>query len=99
MKYTAEIYIKELNRLKLDINDIVQQPQWTSQAIKNSASDTLLLLASEIESLQKENVSSNPIELLKRLEQLRNQFTENEDKKRFEEYIAMLDSLINDGVK
>jgi hypothetical protein len=102
MPYPATTYITQLRALQTDLDTVMTE--LSSDACFETANKIAMaaspLIAGEIGRLQKAQVKLNPSDptvLRNLLEQLRALMKE-EDKDKFADYIAMLDSLISDGV-
>lgn len=100
MKIPAQTYINQLNLLREDLSILMSD--WLSDAsfdvAKNHAEAMLPLIASQIEALQESTTKLNPVNpimLRSELEKLHSMIPNKNDKPHFSEYIAMLDSLIN----
>lgn len=102
MPYSAEIYIGELHALQADLFFVMGR--WPSDAsfqkAKEAAETAAPLIAGEIGRLLKTSKMlnpSDPVALRIELERLHDLMSK-EDKHKFAQYIAMLDSLINEGI-
>lgn len=102
MPYPAKVYVQQLRLLLQDLSVILEA--WHRDAdfeiAKDLAEAAAPLIAGEIGRLQKAPRTfneSDPAELRSKLEQLR-QLSNGHTQAKLAEYIAMLDSLINEGV-
>ena len=100
MKNSEQIYISQLNFLREDL--IMLMKDWPSglsfDNVEIHAKTILPLIAAEIQYLQKSPINSlipNPVKLVSELQELHNLITNDNDKRKFSEYIAMVDSLIS----
>lgn len=104
MKTPASAYIAQLRSLQQDLSTVMKGwPAGSSfDTAKRYAENIAKLTAGQIQVLQRAPIQlnpSNPVQLRSEIEALRNLMTDAGEKKRFLDYIAMLDSLINDGAK
>lgn len=102
MSYPATTYITQLRALQTDLVTVMKELSSDACFAKANAiaKAAVPLIVGEIGRLQKAQVNLNPSDpaaLRKLLEQLR-ALMKDEDKNKFADYIAMLDSLINEGV-
>ena len=102
MPCPASTYIQQLRALQADLGIVMTA--WSSDAsfekAKVIAEAAAPLIAGEIGRLQNAQIKLNPsapMTLRTKLEQLHALMTK-EEKRKFEEYSAMLDSLINEDV-
>lgn len=102
MPYPAKTYISQLRSLQADLSILMEQ--WHSgtsfNKAKSDAEAAAPLIAGELAFLQNSSVELNPkdtVALRALIEQL-HELMSDKDKSKFLEYIAMLDSLINEGV-
>ena len=100
MKTPSKIYITQLNLLRENLSILMRD--WPSglsfDTAKTHAVAMLPLIAGQIEALQKAPTRLNPfnpIMLRSELEKLHSIIPDINDKAHFSEYIATLDSLIN----
>lgn len=102
MTYPVATYISQLRALQADLDVVMMKLSSDArfEKAREIAEAAAPLIAGEIGRLQKTQVKlncSDPGALRTKLEQL-HPLMNDEDKKKFAEYIAMLESLINDGV-
>lgn len=111
MKNSASTYITQLGFLQCDLVNIIKsttEPHNSSfdtvneEAAKKHAEAIASLIAGQIQEL--ENAAfrlndANPILLRKELEMLRELMRRPVDQKKLDEYLVMIDSLINDEVE
>lgn len=102
MSYPANTYINQLKLLQADLSIVLEG--WLSDssfsAAKELAEAIAPLVSRVLMQLQKAPEELNPISLIElrsKLEQLSELMKDN-DKPKFSEYIAMVDSLVNEGV-
>lgn len=102
MPYPAHTYIQQLRALQADLGILMSA--WPSgasfDAAKVEAKTAAPLITSEIANLQNAAMKLNPSNLVAlrgHLEKL-NGLMSAENRAQFSQYIAMLDSLINEGV-
>ena len=100
MKIPKTTFIKQFCLLQQDLSTVMQS--WPSGAsfdmAKNHAETVATLVAGQIGLLQEMPIQlnrANPIELQNELEKLKNLMLNIDEKQKFSEYIAMIDSLIN----
>ena len=102
MSYPAPTYRKQLRALLEDLNNLMKgwSPDHGFVKARVIAEATLPLIAGVIERLHNAQTKlyiSDAMALSTQLEELLT-LMEEKDKSKFAEYIAMLDSLINEGV-
>ena len=100
MKIPAKTYINQLKLLREDLSLLMKDwPSGSSfDAAKIHAEAMLPLIAGQIEALQESPTKLNPVNpimLRSELEKLHSMIPNENDKPNFSDYIAMLDSLIN----
>lgn len=102
MSYPATMYIKQLHSLRQDLDILMREwsPNINFDIAKKEAEAVLPLIQAEVENLKNMPVTSclsSSLELRGHIESLC-KLMEDESKEQFEQYIAMLDSLINEGI-
>ena len=100
MKPTTSVYINQLNFLQLDLSNVMQTwPAGPSFDIaKQHANAIAPLIAGQVQTLQN-SIRLNPCDplaLRSEVENLTNLMTNLDEKRKFNEYVAMLDSLITE---
>jgi len=102
MKIPTSTYITQLSLLREDLNAIMGD--WPSEpifdAVKKHAETIAPLIAGQIQELQNSATHLNvadPMKLRSELEKMCGLMTGADEKNKFAEYVAMLDSLISEG--
>jgi len=99
MAYTKEMYEKKLKKIKINLS---APPDDLPEEVKMLVNPIVKLVVAQIHELNgisEPGEEADPLALRKHLEEFSAKLTNTEDKKMFGEYAAMVDSLINEGVK
>jgi hypothetical protein len=102
MSYPANTYINQLKLLQADLSIVLEGwPSDTSFGTAKELAETIAFLVSRVlMQLQRTPEGLNHIRLIElrsKLERL-SELMKDKDKPKFSEYIAMVDSLFNEGV-